>query len=295
VAAATMAVTMTALDIQCEFPVRAHNAGLFISRGVGTHPTRVIDSHEILFVDTGSLSLWEEDRHFDIGAGESLLLVPGRRHGGAADYSPDLRFYWMHFDVSPSGDISENTTRNGCIEVHLPQHARVSRADRLTELFRMFLDDQETGGLEQTTADLLLCLILSEIAKPSPATGDHVLRSTAIAEKARQHIKTHFHESLTTSTISRAIEINSDYLERIYKRSFNQTIIQAVHHYRIRYSRQLLLDETHYRNIDQIASRCGYTDSGYFRRVFKKHVGMTPKAFQKLHARVHVNTDSPGN
>ncbi len=289
-ATATMVLTMTAINIQCKFPVRAHNAGLFISRGVGTHPKRIINSHEILFVDTGTLSLWEEDRHFDIGPGESLLLVPGRRHGGAADYPPDLRFYWIHFDISDSDEDSEDGSQSTCIDVHLPQSARVSRVDRLTELFRMFLDDQETGGLEQTTADLLLCLILSEIAKPSPTNGDHVLRSTAIAEKARQHIKTHFHESLTTSTISQAIEINCDYLERIYKRSFNQTIIQAVHHYRIRYSRRLLLDETHYQNIDQIASQCGYTDSGYFRRVFKKRVGMTPKAFQKLHARVHVNT-----
>jgi AraC-like DNA-binding protein len=289
-ATATMVFTMTAINIQCKFPVRAHNAGLFISRGIGTHPKRILNSYEILFVDTGTLSLWEEDRHFDIGPGESLLLVPGRKHGGAADFPPDLRFYWIHFDISDSDEDSEDGSQSTCIDVHLPQTARVSRADRLTELFRMFLDDQETGGSEQTTADLLLCLILSEIAKPSPATGDHVLRSTAIAEKARQHIITHFHESLTTSTISKAIEINSDYLERIYKRSFNQTIIQAVHHYRIRYSRQLLLDETHYRNIDQIASQCGYTDSGYFRRVFKKRVGMTPKAFQKLHARVHVNT-----
>jgi AraC-like DNA-binding protein len=284
-------LTMMAIDIQCEFPVRAHNAGLFISRGVGTHPMRVIDSHEILFVDTGTLSLWEGDHHFDIGPGESLLLVPGRKHGGAADYPPDLRFYWMHFEVARSDENSKDTSRSACIDVHLPQFARVSRADRLTELFRMFLDDQETGRLEQTTADLLLCLILSEIAKPSPITGDHALRSTTIAEKARRHIKTHFHESLTTSTISQAIEINSDYLERIFKRSFNQTIIQAVHHYRIRYARQLLLDETQNRNIDQIANQCGYPDPGYFRRVFKRHAGMTPKAFQKLHARVHVNTE----
>lgn len=282
---------MKAIDIQCGFPVRAHNAGLFISRGVGIHPTRIIDSYEILFVDTGTLSLWEEDRHFDIRAGESLLLVPGRKHGGAADYPPDLRFYWMHFEVSPQGEDAASGPQKVCIDVHLPKYARVTRADRLTELFRMFLDDQESGGPEQTTADLLLCLILSEIARPSRVTGNHVLRSTAIANKARQYIKTHFHESLSTSTISEAIEINPDYLERIFKRSYNQTITQAIHHFRIRYSRKLLLDEIHNRNIDQIAGQCGYADPGYFRRVFKKQVGMTPKAFQKLHARIHVNTE----
>ena len=281
---------MTAIDIQCKLSLRAHNAGLFIYRGIGIHPTRILDSYEILFVDSGTLSLWEEDRHFDIGPGESLLLVPGMRHGGAVDYPQDLRFYWMHFDVL--SEASGDSSPGGGIEIHLQQHTRVSRTDRLTELFRMFLDDQEAGGLEQTTSNLLLCLILSEIAKPGRVVEDN-LRSTAIANKARQYIKTHFHESLTTSTIGKAIEINSDYLERIFKRSFNQTIIQAIHHHRIRYSRRLILDEMHNLNIDQIADQSGYTDSGYFRRVFKKQVGMTPMAFRKLHARVHVNTNSP--
>ena len=277
-----------AIDIHCRLPVRAHNAGLFISRGVGIHPTRIIQSHEMLFVDVGTLSIWEEDSHFDIGPGESLVLVPGRKHGGASDYPPDLRFYWIHFDVCQADVIRRDETEATENQVHLPQHARVARTDRLTELFRMFLDDQESGGLLQREADLLLCLILTEIATPSPEVGNLNLPSTAIADKARQYIKTHFHENLSTSKISVAIELNPDYLERIFKKVYNQTITQAIHHFRIKYSRRLILDEIH--NIDQIANQCGYSDPGYFRRVFKKHVGMTPKAFQKLHARVHVNT-----
>ena len=277
-----------AIDIHCRLPVRAHNAGLFISRGVGIHPTRTIQSHEMLFVDVGTLSIWEEDSHFDIGPGESLVLVPGRKHGGASDYPPDLRFYWIHFDVCRADDMRKEESDATNSQVHLPRHVRVARADRLTELFRMFLDDQESGGLFQRKADLLLCLMLTEIANPSPVVSDQNLPSTVIADKARQHIKTHFHENLSTSKIGEAIKLNPDYLERIYKKAYNQTITQAIHYFRIKYSRRLILEETH--TIDQIANQCGYSDPGYFRRVFKKHVGMTPKAFQKLYARVHVNT-----
>jgi len=38
-------------------PIRAQNAGLFISRGQGTHPTRIIFSHELIFIKRGTLEM----------------------------------------------------------------------------------------------------------------------------------------------------------------------------------------------------------------------------------------------
>src|SRR5687768_3298314 len=78
---------------------RAQNGGQFVSRGIGTHPRRVIDSHELIFVTGGSLRLEEDGRQFTLSAGETLLLWPGRRHAGIVPYDPDTEFYWVHFDT----------------------------------------------------------------------------------------------------------------------------------------------------------------------------------------------------
>ena len=91
--------------------VAALNGGLFVSRGKGTHPTRVIDSHELIFVRSGILELFEEERRFRLGPGEALVLWPGRRHGGAAPYPPDLSFFWIHFN------IPKDQTQGRCFEV----------------------------------------------------------------------------------------------------------------------------------------------------------------------------------
>jgi hypothetical protein len=40
--------------------LRAHNGGLFVSPGHGTHPDRVLDCYELIFVRQGTLSLWEQ-------------------------------------------------------------------------------------------------------------------------------------------------------------------------------------------------------------------------------------------
>lgn len=44
------------------------------------------------------------------------------------------------------------------------------------------------------------------------------------------------------------------------------------------------------RNVEEISRACGFTDVRYFRRLLKRHEGMTPLAFRRLYAQMHVNT-----
>ena len=78
----------------------SENAGLLVSRGRGRHPSRVIESHELIYVDSGTLPVQEGGVPHHVSAGETILLHPGVPHGGIADYRPDLRFYWIHFRLA---------------------------------------------------------------------------------------------------------------------------------------------------------------------------------------------------
>ena len=55
--------------------LQAANGGLFISRGIGQHPRRVIDSYELLYVKRGSLGIEEEGHAFRVNAEETLLKL----------------------------------------------------------------------------------------------------------------------------------------------------------------------------------------------------------------------------
>ena len=55
------------------------------------------------------------------------------------------------------------------------------------------------------------------------------------------------------------------------------------------YARNLLLDRSD--NIDQISEEVGYTDPGYFSRIFKRYEIMSSREFRKLYARIQVNTE----
>lgn len=271
------------LELSPSLPVRAHNGGLFISRGRGTHPDRVMDSWELIFVREGVLRVEEEDERFEVGAGESLLLWPGRRHRGAGEYPPDLSFYWIHFAVRDG----EATLDDPPIAV--PQHTSVTRPNHLTELFRRFLDDQEAGRSRPPSDSLLLMLMLCEVSDSRPVERAVKGNAAVLAQRAEAHIRTHFHRPISTSALASELGCNPDYLGRVFRRVYGLTPTEFMHRRRVRHARRMLLESDY--NVEEISRACGFKDVGYFRRLFKRYEGMTPLAFRRLYAQMHVNTE----
>lgn len=262
----------------------ACNAGLFISRSQGTHPDRVIDTSELIFVRSGRLDMFEGDRLFTVQAGQSLLLWQGRRHGGSRPYPPDLSFYWIHFRLKAPPDSSRPSR-----PVRIPQHAAVRRPDRLTELYRQFLDDQETGRLRPESAALIVTLMLCEVADTRPPLSAADDSLTALAAQADRFIRLHHREPLSASRLAAGLRCNPDYLGRVFQKAYGCTLTDAIHRHRLQEARALLMEEK--LSIKEIALACGYADPGYFRRLFRRQQGLTPVAFRRLYSHLHVNTE----
>jgi hypothetical protein len=74
------------LELSMSLPIKVQNGGLFISRGIGSHPARQLHSWEIIFVEKGTLTIRENNEIFSVNAGESLLLWPQRLHVGMGNF-----------------------------------------------------------------------------------------------------------------------------------------------------------------------------------------------------------------
>lgn len=270
---------MTPLLLDLQLPIRASNGGLFVSRGRGRHPDRVIGSHELIFVRNGKLELQEARQSFEVAAGETLLLWPNRRHRGTTPYPEDLSYFWLHFEVLRAGDEAG---------LNIPQHAVISRPDHLTTLFRRFLDDQEQVPASSLSASLLVMLMLCEVAGSSPSTPNSNT-GALLASRADALIRTRFHEPLSTSSLAKELHSNPDYLGRTFRQVYGCSLTGAIHQRRIKHARKLLLDSE--RTVDAIATACGFNDTVYFRRLFKRAEGMTPHKFRRLYAKLHINTE----
>jgi AraC-like DNA-binding protein len=271
------------LNLSC--PVKSQNAGLLISRGQGTHPTRIIDSHELILVKSGMLELWEEDQNFMLEEGQTLHLFPSRRHGSKGILPKGLEFYWIHFEVG-GGTDSKNSDPENCIEI--PQVNRLSRPEKLESLFRYFLDSQEVGDLSQESANLLVMLMLVEVERSSVRDTDNSDKVNTLAIMVNTYIRINFAQPISSGKISKDLGYNSDYLGRIYRKVYECTITQAIHQRRVERACSLLIDSD--MTIEEISRRCGFSDADYFRRIFRRYKHITPIAFRNINARIHVNT-----
>ena len=257
------------------------NAGKFISRGHKRHPTRVIDSFEMIYVLNGTLDMFENDREFHLIAGDRLFLFPGRKHGGLTAYEKNLSFFWMHLQFSPK----EYAVLEG-----VEQWAPIAAPDLFRSYLQLLLNEQNRKRLEnpetsQTNLNALASILMREALLESRNSNE----AASLTNAANQYIKLHFDESLTTSEIAAHLKCHPDYLSRIYTRNCGITIGDAVRKERIR--KALVMLEGSALPVKQIAFECGFNDVSYFRKQFFRECSMTPKEYRANHNNIHVNTE----
>jgi AraC-like DNA-binding protein len=245
------------------------------------HPTRVIESHELIFVIQGQLDMFEGDQIFHLEAGQTLHLWPGRKHGSTTPMPPDLKFYWIHFEVL--GFDGETLDAS----INLPQVVLLPHPEGLERLFRIFLLEQETGMLNALSANLLTTLMLIEVAHQTRETRD-AEGLNVVATWAHTYIRMNFDRPITAGKVAEALGYNVDYLGRIYNQTYGCTLTDAIHRRRVNKACEWLLNGN--LTIGQIASKCGFSDPDYFRRIFKRYMQTSPGDYRDENSRLHVIT-----
>jgi AraC-like DNA-binding protein len=200
------------------------------------------------------------------------------------DMPAGLEFYWIHFETAadfPCPDADET-------RFEIPQVKRVERPDRLETLFRYFLDEQESGHLQQSAANWLTMLMLLEVSRHSKSGKEDSDSANVLATRAHAYVRLNFDHPITAGDVAEALGYNADYLGRVYRKEYGCTLTEAIHRRRIKSACRSLLDTD--MTVEETAKSCGYTDANYFRRVFQRYMHSTPRAYRKQYARMHVNT-----
>ena len=248
--------------------VKNCGAGKFISNHNWIHPDRVIDSYELLFVTKGCVYLHQGDIDHELKANDILILEPDIRHFG---YKPstDTEFFWLHWASS---------------DKLLPKSLYTAPENpyRISLYFRQLIEARVTN-MPDETMDYLTRLILLELFVNANQSG-----TNAMAEKIRAWIKANSHAPITVSQIADRFGYNVDYLNRLYKISFQKNIKAAINEERIRYLKMLML----YDNIPlkEVAIKAGFSDYKYFLQFFKYHEGITPTQFYKQFSKIYINS-----
>lgn len=96
---------------------------------------------------------------------------------------------------------------------------------------------------------------------------------------AMAYIHEHYAESISRWDIAQYTSISEDYLTYCFRQEFGTTPMQYLQRYRVNQAKLLLKNSQ--KSITEIALDVGFSDSGYFSRVFHRQTGMSPEAFRR--------------
>ena len=98
-------------------------------------------------------------------------------------------------------------------------------------------------------------------------------------QKAVEYINQHITENISMDDICREIHISKYHFSRQFKKVTGFTVMDYVLKTRIVAAKNMLTDTAF--PISEISSRCGFSSTSYFCRVFKEHTGLSPLQYRK--------------
>jgi two-component system response regulator YesN len=108
--------------------------------------------------------------------------------------------------------------------------------------------------------------------------SNHEKVVNSIDEIAR-YIQINYEEDISLQEFSERFYLSREYISRKFKQMYGENISDYIVRIRIERAKELLKFPN--LKIYEIANRIGYQDDKYFRKVFKKAVGITPSDYRK--------------
>lgn len=239
--------------------------GKFVSHGEWLHPARTIQTQEIIFVLSGTVYITEGDTAFTLQKNDLLFLDPEQPHRGYRK-STDTSFYWLHF--------------TGNVEVPV-KHQTVSEPYNLTLLFKQLLHYRTEAPLRERL-DYITRLIVMECLFSHRAE-----ETNRIAAEAAAWIAANRDVPLKAEEVAAHFGYNPNYLCRLFKACYGQSLKEYIDTVRLDHIKSLLL--TTDMPLAAVATAVGFSDYKYFLKFFKYHEGITPTEFLKGYAKTHIN------
>jgi len=96
--------------------------------------------------------------------------------------------------------------------------------------------------------------------------------------RAQEFIESNFHDKITVDQLSSMFAIGRRSLERRFKKATCNTVSEYIQRVKIEAAKKIF--ETSRKNVDEIMTDVGYSDTKAFRTVFKRTTGLSPAEYR---------------
>lgn len=104
------------------------------------------------------------------------------------------------------------------------------------------------------------------------------IRLSMVRKDISSYIHAHYMEELSMKNVAHAMNYSDAYFCKLFKQCFQVNFSTYLNEFRV--EKAMAMMENPRVNVKDISRSCGYTDSNYFSRVFKRITGLTPTEYR---------------
>ena len=243
------------------------------------------DIVEINFVREGSGIYIIDNRRYKISKGDIIICNSKVVHDEDSMFNKDL----IRYDLAVSNIQKPDIRTNCLISDHVkPILNAGDYYDDLNNLMYVLFSQLVTKNdyAEQTChyimmSILTLCTHIIENTQPEHLETPAFNHKYNVVEEVKKYVNNHYSDELTLEDLANGVNLNPQYLSRIFKKETGYSPIQYVVRRRIGEAQTLLIKSK--LSITEIASRVGYGNPNYFNVLFTKKVGLSPSEYRKIY------------
>jgi len=153
------------------------------------------------------------------------------------------------------------------------------RGPRIGSFLLQTLHEMQMQPQEQQTARLIVASLLSHCTDLLGSQIQTASRSQALFDAIRSHIDEHYANPLTREAVAQAFYISPNYLSHLFQKTGAVGFNEYLTHTRLEHARQLL--KGYDLKVKEVAHACGFVDSNYFCRLFRKHTERSPSEYRR--------------
>lgn len=235
----------------------------------------------------------EEATDYRVGAGEMLVLEPGRSHVGYRPCEEETEIYWTHFvhplqatymqdrDIPWNAILVMGTDYDHAPQEHgiyIPKYSKFDR-NELVPLLQTMRSIQGSLAVSNVLALHTNLVHLFQLLQQEIRQAMKPSESQQLSRRMEEYLRARVREPYSSLTLEQEFHFNTEYLSRCLKKHTGMTTMQYMHYLKMDEAKKLLISTAW--PVPLIAETIGIQDYNYFIRLFRAKVGSTPGEYRK--------------
>lgn len=245
---------------------------------------------EIIFVTEGRFTVFSDSNEYDIFAGDMILFRSNMIHNIFSKEQKSNEYYVLKIKPNVVRDIIGgmnllnfvfNRSDFKCVWTSKELASENDISDGFKRLLREFAQKPRYSDISVKLAvgQILLGILRSHPVGECEFTDETTANTADCIYKAMAYINSNYQADITETEISAFVGLSYHYFSRSFKLITGKSFKEYLNITRINHAERLLV--TTDKSVSEIASECGYNDTSYFIKLYKKHKNTSPGMTRK--------------